>query len=206
MRKVTRTPAPDFLTNNCVKWGTNYENLRKKNPSAIFSWATHKGSKVNTLLLPFLMRMTSILMELENAHCSFCDGFPVEPVSADSIEHFKPKSQFPLSSYVWENLFYCCSKCQQSKLENFDEQLLKPDIDEYTFEYFFEYDTKTGDIIPNVDRSDLEIERAKITIKLYGFNDHGRPKARKRTIRQFVDSNNPILDEFPYRFILSYLQ
>ncbi|HRH42825.1 MAG TPA: hypothetical protein PKY82_14450, partial [Pyrinomonadaceae bacterium] len=81
MMKITRPSAPAFLMDNFVKWGTTYENLRKKNPSAKFSWVTHKGSKVNTLLLPTLMRMTSILLELENAHCSFCDGFPVESVS-----------------------------------------------------------------------------------------------------------------------------
>jgi hypothetical protein len=90
-------------------------------------------------------------------------------------------------------------------LENFDENLLKPDIREYSFEYYFQYDTKTGDIIPNPDRSQNDIQKAEKTIELYGLNDHSRPNARKRTIRQFEDSNNPILDEFPYRFILSFL-
>ena len=198
MMKIERLPAPDFLTEKSERWGIRYKERRDQNPNALFFWTQHAKQRINLLLL-------AILMEMTQKHCSFCDGFPVETVSANSIEHFRPKSLFPLLAYNWENLFYCCSKCQESKLETFDEKLLKPDISDYSFEYYFQYDTKTGEIIPNPDRLELEIERAEKIIELYGLNEHGRPNARKRTIRQFIDSNNPILDEFPYRFILSFL-
>ncbi len=206
MIKLERLPAPEFLTTKYKNWGKRFKEQKDENASAIFSWTQHQGQRINLLLLPILMEMTSMLGEKENAHCSFCDGFPVEPVSANSIEHFKPKSQFPRLAYVWINLFYCCSKCQESKLENFDRKLLKPDVSSYSFEYFFQYNTKTGEIIPNLDRINYDLQRAEKTIELYGLNDHGRPKARQRTIRMFLDSNNPILDEFPYRFILTLLQ
>ncbi len=206
MMKIERFPAPVFLVEKSEKWGIRYKERRDENAAALFSWTQHKNQRVNLLLLPILMKMTSISGRIENAHCSFCDGFPVEPVSANSIEHFRPKTLFPLLAYTWENLFYCCSKCQESKLENFDEKLLKPDVSDYSFEYYFQYDTKTGEIIPNPDRSEIETLRAEKTIELYGLNEHGRPNARKRTIRQFIDSNNPIIDEFPYRFILNLLE
>ena len=198
MIKIERLPAPNFLIEKSEKWGIRYKERREKNPNALFSWTQYRNQRVNSLLLPILMLMTQ-------DHCSFCDGFPVEPVSANSIEHFRPKTLFPLLSFTWENLFYCCSKCQESKLEIFDEILLKPDDSNYTFEYYFQYDTKTGEVIPNPDRLEIEIQRAEKTIELYGLNEYSRPNARKRTIRQFVDSNNPVLDEFPYRFILSFL-
>jgi uncharacterized protein (TIGR02646 family) len=206
MRRIERPPAPDFLTENFERWGIQYKKRRDNNPNAIFFWTQHKRKRINLLLLPILMEMTSILGKTENAHCSFCDGFPVEPVSANSIEHFRPKSLFPRLAYSWENLFYCCSKCQESKMEDFDERLLKPDVLDYSFEYYFQYDTKTGNIIPNPDRLENDVQRAEKTIELYGLNKYGRPKARQRTIRQYIDSNNPILDEFPYRFILTYLE
>lgn len=205
MMKIKRLPAPDFLTEKYKKWGIQYQKRRNENFNAIFFWTKHEGKRINLLLLPLLMKMTSILGEIGNAHCSFCDGFPVEPVSANSIEHFRPKSYFPLLAYAWENLFYCCSKCQESKMEDFDEKLLKPDVLGYSFVYYFQYDTKTGKIIPNPDRLEDDsyaFQRAEKTIELYGLNEHGRPKARQRTIRQYRDSNNPISDEFPYRFIV----
>jgi uncharacterized protein (TIGR02646 family) len=205
MRKVERPPAPDFLIEKSADWGANYQKRRNENPAALFSWTTHQKQRINKLLLPILMEMTSILGEIENAHCTFCDAFPVQPVSADSIEHFRPKTLFPLLAYDWENLFYCCSKCQESKSEKFDENLLKPDLAEYSFEYYFQYDTKTGEIIPNPDRLEDDSQKAEKTIELYGLNEHGRPKARQRTVRMFQDSANPVLDEFPYRFVLQNL-
>ena len=198
MMKIERLPAPDFLSEKSEKWGIRYKERRDQNPNALFFWTRHNNQRINLLLLPILMRMTQ-------DHCSFCDGFPVETVSANSIEHFRPKTLFPLFAFVWENLFYCCSKCQESKLERFDEKLLKPDISDYSFEYYFQYDTKTGEIIPNPDRLENDVQRAEKTIEFYGLNEYGRPKARKRTIRQFLDSGNPFLNEFPYRFILSFL-
>jgi uncharacterized protein (TIGR02646 family) len=206
MMKIERCPAPDFLTEKFEKWGIRYKERRDENAVALFFWTQHNSQRINLSLLPILMKMTSILEQIENAHCSFCDGFPVESVSANSIEHFRPKTLFPLLAYAWENLFYCCSKCQESKLEKFDEILLKPDLPAYSFEYYFQYDTKTGEIIPNPDRSEIETQQAEKTIELYGLNEHSRPNARKRTIRQFIDSNNPIIDEFPYRFILNFLE
>ena len=206
MMKIERLPAPEFLKKKYKNWGRRFKNRKDANPFAVFSWTQHQGQRINLLLLPILMEMTSTSGERENAHCSFCDGFPVEPISANSIEHFKPKSQFPRLAYAWKNLFYCCSKCQESKLENFDRKLLKPDVSEYSFEYYFQYDTKTGKIIPNPDRLEIDIQRAEKTIELYGLNEHGRPKARQRTVRMFMDSSNPVIDEFPYRFILTFLQ
>lgn len=199
MMKIQRLPAPHFLKERYKNWGRRYKARRDKSANAVFFWNIFNGQRINHLLLPVLMQMTQ-------DHCSFCDGFPIETVSSDSIEHFKPKTKFPKLAYAWLNLFYCCSKCQESKMEDFDKTLLKPDILGYSFEFYFQYDSETGKIIPNPDRNEIEILRAEKTIELYGLNSHARPKARKRTIKQFIDSQNPVIEDFPYRFILTYLE
>src|SRR4028118_1785642 len=102
MMKIERPPAPDFLQRNYKKWGKRYKKKRN-NPrlSNTFYWATHKKIKVNKRLLPILRGMT-------NCHCSFCDGFPLD-TTGETIEHFRSKSQYPMLSYFWGNLFYCCN-------------------------------------------------------------------------------------------------
>ncbi len=36
------------------------------------------------------------LSKLTNEHCSFCDGFPLNDTSKETIEHYFPKKMFPL--------------------------------------------------------------------------------------------------------------
>jgi uncharacterized protein (TIGR02646 family) len=193
MMPIERLPAPDFLTGNFEKWGLRYEQRRARNPAAKFFWPVYQKTRINLLLLPDLMAMTA-------EHCTFCDGFPIE-TTGDSIEHFIPVTKEPKLAYQWENLFYCCLKCQASKGEGYSEKLLRPDVDGYSFDHYFQYDTKTGKIIPNIDREHGDQQRAEKTIELYGLNQHGRPKARRRTLKMFVAGLHQLTD-FPYRFIL----
>ena len=193
MMPIERLSAPDFLAANFARWGGQYAHRRARNAAAKFFWPNYQKTRINLLLLPDLMAMTA-------EHCSFCDGFPIE-TTGDSIEHFIPKTKAPKLAYQWENLFYCCLKCQGSKQEQFDDKLLRPDIAGYSFVYYFQYDTKTGKIIPNADREESVQQRAAKTIELYGLNEYGRPRARKRTLHMFVAGLHQLTD-FPYRFIL----
>lgn len=198
MKKFERATAPDFLLKHYKKWGRSFARRRTENSSAEFSWPKIGGSRLNQLLLPELKAMTQ-------SHCSFCDAFPVETVSSETIEHFRPKTKFPRLAYCWINLFYCCSKCQESKREHFDSSLLRPDSSGYSFDYFFQYHSGNGEIFANPDRMRDDSESysaAEVTIELYGFNKFSRPQARQRTVRQFLATADPILEEFPYRFVL----
>ena len=193
MMQIKRLPAPAFLSGKCESWRDKYLARLNNNQTAQFFWPIYKNNRINLLLLPDLMEMTA-------GHCSFCDGFPLE-TTGDSIEHFIPKTKEPALAYSWTNLFYCCPKCQASKMDKFSDKLLRPDADDYLFGYYFQYDTETGDIIPNPDRVENDIARAEKTIELYGLNEHGRPKARKRTLKIFAPTLHETTD-FPYRFIL----
>ena len=194
MMKLVKTPAPEFLRNNYKKWGKRYKAKRENpNRSNDFIWAIYQGQKVNLLLLPFLRIET-------NFHCSFCDGFPLE-TTGETIEHFRPKSSFPLLSYLWANLLYCCKYCNENKGENLERRLIKPNDIDYSFETYFLFDYDSGKIEPNPALIGIDKLKAENTILLYGLNEHNRPYRRKFYLKQFQATQNPNVEDFPYRFI-----
>jgi uncharacterized protein (TIGR02646 family) len=201
-----RPIAPDFMSEktntiwgeieNQDKWSKQYaaklEDTTKKNT---FKWAIYHKNPVNKLIEPHLAKMT-------NNHCAFCDIFPLRQSGA-TIEHFRPKTKFPYLSHRWENLFYCCHACQQCKGEKFDESLLKPDELGYDFDYYFVFDFRNEAIFikSNPLRTEYEQKCAVVTIDLYGLNDFDRPEARWRVFHQFQNTNNPIIEDYSYRFL-----
>jgi uncharacterized protein (TIGR02646 family) len=194
MEKIERTNAPGWLNKNWKKWGadwaTRYGTTQK---SSSFQWRQFK-KKGRKDLVRELAAMT-------RDHCSFCDAYPMGSRIPYTIEHFRPKTKFPQEAYKWENLFLCCGLCQE-KGEEFDECLLKPDEDYYSFEKYFEIDWPTGELIPNVDASEEDQERARITIRLYRLNNNGKPEDRLEELEQFEQMNSPDIDKFPYRFFI----
>lgn len=194
MKPFKRPKAPDWLIKNWKKWGERFkqklDNSKKKNE---FTWYSYKKEKVNKLLYPILRNLTQ-------NHCSFCDGFPLQQ-TGETIEHFKPKSKFPLLSYQWKNLYISCHNCQQ-KLDEFNDFLLKPDNRNYKFSEYFIFNYSSGEIKENPAKPLSNQQKAKETIRIYRLNDFGRPEDRKRVFKQFNDSNNPVIDDFAYRFML----
>lgn len=194
MKSFKRSNAPDWLLKNWVKWGERFkQKLDSQSKKNEFTWYVYNKVKVNQLLYP-------ILRELTQNHCSFCDGFPLQQ-TGETIEHFKPKSKFPLLSYQWENLYISCHNCQQ-KLDEFNNSLLQPDEIDYEFSEYFIYNYASGEIKENPAKSLLNQQKAKETIRIYRLNDFGRPEDRKRVFKQFIDSKNPEIDDFAYRFML----
>jgi len=195
MQRLIRLNTPDWLQENYKKWGKQYEakrnNPNKKNE---FTWATYQKNKVNTLLLP-------ILIEQTQNHCSYCDGYPMNSMG-ETIDHFRPKANYPLLAYVWHNLFLCCYNCQKRN-NSFDKRLLKPDQISYNFNHYFVFKYATGFIEVNPRRELSDQEKARITIDLFQLNGFGRPEDRLENWRKYQNQINPkSKDNFPYRFIL----
>ncbi len=134
-------------------------------------------------------------------HCAFCDG-PIGSESRETVEHFRPKSQFPELAYAWDNLFPCCDLCQNNKLEKFDEALLKPDGQDYIFQQYFIVNYHTGEIEPSPQADQAEQQRAKITLEIYGLNLANRKTMRLREWRFYTNEANPIIDDYHYRYFL----
>jgi uncharacterized protein (TIGR02646 family) len=191
MMPMQRTQTPQCLKDNYKKWGREYkQKLNDPNTNNNFSWKQK------------YQEISDALVAITKNHCSFCDIHPLR-ASGATIEHFRPKSTFPLISYAWGNLFYCCTNCQK-KGNKFplDFKLLKPDQLSYAFDYYFIYSFSTGIIKAHPARSFEEQKRADNTIDLYGLNKFGRPEARIAERKKFLDTNNPDVESYSFRFIL----
>ena len=200
MRKFTRGNVPDFLSRRWVTWGELYKRNRERSPAFAFQWYTYKGQKINTLLEPHLKKQT-------DDHCSFCDNFPIR-AREDSIDHFKPKSIPAYYELVcqWENLYYCCQNCQQYKCEQYDEQLLRPDDVNFSFDIYFIYSYNSHKVDPNPALSEKDYLKAATTIRIFGLNDPGHIAARRISLERYEGKMNQgddiEINDFPYRFTI----
>ncbi len=194
MRKIDRTPAPEWLKAKYKEWGKEWKRTyTETGQSREFRWHQHKNHGYADLV--------EQLSTMTQNHCSFCDAYPMGARLKYTIEHFRPKTKYPLLAYTWANLFLCCYNCQE-KEEEFDRKLLKPDKDDYYFDDYFEIDWMTGELRPNRVASQEKQERAKITIQLYRLNANGKPEDRLEELEKFLDSHNPEIDQWAYRFFI----
>jgi len=196
MMKLTRPKRPGYL-DNYKKWGREYHEKRQEGLKP--KW--HKKIRQWEQLKRDLAKLTS-------DHCSFCDSYPLVAKNKQTVEHFKPRSQYPKLTYVWHNLFLSCETCQKAKGDHFNKKLLKPDAIEYDFNRYFIMNFKTGQIEVNIRASQEDQERAKITIAMYGLNHFDRPKARsdyykwlKNQIRKQKIKINQDKESLSYRFM-----
>jgi uncharacterized protein (TIGR02646 family) len=196
MRGFIRSEVPEFLVEKGSQWTEQWIALRQRNADAKFPWYQHEKKSVRDLLLPLLRNMTA-------GHCSFCDAFPLEGQSNEPIEHFRPKSVFPLLAYTWSNLYYCCEKCQSSKGEKWpdDVDVIAPDDPGYRWSDWFEFDYTNGQLRPNKFANELAQNRAAETIKLYGLGLAERARRRILELKKWNASDEQLrnIDEFAYR-------
>lgn len=195
MNKIIRPPAPTWLEEKYELWGKRWEKKYALNQnSAEFRWYQNKRQGYDDLLRD--------LSTMTQKHCAFCDAYPLGARLKSTVEHFKPKTQFPLLAYHWENLFLSCYHCQLAKGEKYDNLLLKPDALDYDFDEYFDINFETGELTPNTQKSYHNQERAKITIQIYKLNSNGKPEDRLEELESYEKTNQPILDKFSYCFFI----
>lgn len=208
MRKQTRQPEPEALTSKKQSGTASWIKRRSAwrtsqiagQPTAapVFTWPQWNNVSIYQHLLPVLRCQT-------DAHCSFCDAFPVQGVSTETIEHFYPKTVEEHEHRVlqWENLFYACNACQNAKLNKFHPAILKPDEVEYSFDRYFCFDFELGEIRPLAVIGTPDFERAKETIEHYGLNWFGRPRHRAEALRDYIRGGKGETMQRPYREFLT---
>jgi len=194
LRRLVRPSQPECLENNSVKWTEAFVASRQQNPKHRFSWPKPDCYQA----------IRKQLSEMTQTHCAFCDG-QIGTESRETVEHFRPKSQFPGFAYQWDNLFPCCDMCQSQKREQFDDGLLKPDAADFAFMRYFVVNFKTGEIEPSPHADEQLQYQAKITIRIYGLNLPARNNARRREWERFCRDPEPFLDDYNYRFFLDDL-
>lgn len=195
MMKIDRTPYashPDVkkLVNANLTWTHTIK----------WTWAvTIEGKKfeINKAIKPILLEMTK-------NHCAFCDYLLSSDFFHPSIEHFEPKSKYPEKAYQWCNLYPSCNGCTENKDDRFDNKLLRPDEDTYSFDAFFKV-TDNGEILPSdtADENSTENASAIITIEIYKLNRGAlvsRRKKRLKEYRKLVPINDP--DDEEFRFLI----
>jgi len=109
-----------------------------------------------------------ILLDFTQSHCSYCDVI----LNSDNsyIDNFFPKSKFPEFAYDWKNIYLCCSACNRYKSKIVENEVLRPDDNEYEFEKYFVCDVEKGKINPNPTASEADKKRAEKTIHFFRLN------------------------------------
>jgi len=117
------------------------------------------------------------LKESTSGKCMYCES-KIEHNSYAHVEHIKPKAKFPELEFAWENLGFCCQRCNTNKGDKYDEAMLfinpyneNPD-DYIVFLSFFMY-PKQGS------------ERGEYTIRELQLNSAGLLERRKEKIDNF---------------------
>jgi hypothetical protein len=212
MEKITKTPLSDIpslseLEKNYIQWGQEFSDHLKtpKGKSSDFTW---KGGLYN--------KIRHQLCLITKEHCSFCDAFPVAHISKETIEHYFPKGEFPLKSYDWVNLFYCCDKCQSEANKTLFQETLKPDNLSYQFSDYFYFDLGSGElkVFENLETDNPEaFAKANAFLVRYGISNN--PKRNKARIALYKDIQNHFTakkitvderqrDDFMYRYVYDH--
>lgn len=201
MKRLLRPPAPEFLLHNADEWGKDFAAKRAADPSYKLQWRQIGRKKVHEIVREILAE------KMTQYHCSYCDGgYQLGAAAQATIDHFRPKSLFPHEVYRWENLFVCCNVCQEKKLEQFEETLLKPDAGDFDTFRYFALNFKTGEIQVNNQGDAADQICAETTIRILGLNDSPRPKMRLTELQKWesTSAHTRILDDFNYRFFLVF--
>jgi uncharacterized protein (TIGR02646 family) len=199
---------PQIWKENWERWTKAYLNNLEENPRHQLNMQNSEPKK------KAYEKLVDILLTITKQHCAFCDNSPLGNRNIKpTIEHFRPKSRakYPELAYKWDNLFPSCSYCQE-KNDDFDEKLLKPDIEGYDFNNYFVFDDKEWEIKPTTrqDISDTDKKRAEITIEMYNLNGKEDDKGnllkdvrieRQRIMNLYLTTKDPIIDDFAFRFM-----
>lgn len=119
--------------------------------------------------------------------CMCCSGG-----EAAQVEHYRPKSIYPDSAFLWTNLLWICSVCNLSKGDDFDEscQPINP-AEENVWDYFFI--DEFGNFCANWSQTSNSLNsRAVETIRLYGLDRQALQEtrlARLQELKRLLDDS-----------------
>ena len=113
--------------------------------------------------------------------CAFCEEF-----CKGTVDHFRPKSKFPDLVYVWSNWLFSCNDCNNPKHDKWPSGgYIDPcteSVSDYP-EYYFTFDTRTGEILPMTDLSSLPRQRASDMIRDLRLNGVHHLQKRQKWLR-----------------------
>lgn len=116
------------------------------------------------------------------------------------IEHIRPKDKFPHLLLQYDNLICTCreaNRCGNKKGNSWNEKFINPVTENP--DDFFEYDIKTGEIIPKENEISENVEKAEYTIDILNLNQLELMQVRKKLIIQMYSMREylEIFSDFP---------
>jgi len=185
---------PNFLRKGKA-WKIRYERDGDANA---FSWGSHQYKNNSE-------HIVEALSPISQNHCFYCDvNRLVYGVMRPEIDHFCPKTNRPIKAYYYQNLFLCCSTCNGYKLTKYNRKaLLKFDDPYYTFDKYYFLDFDSGEVRVRKDVSWTEQKQARYTLFVLGINKDARPVTRRKELDKYLDSRNPQINDFSYRFYIN---
>lgn len=118
--------------------------------------------------------------------CAYCEKF-----TKGEVEHFRPKSKFPILVYAWSNWLFACGECNHAKLNSWPSGgYVNPcagSKSEWPEKYFdFETEIESGFVVPKSGLSQDRRYRAQQTIADLRLNEEHNWKARVEWLRLFA--------------------
>jgi len=155
-----------------------------------------------------LYRVDSVKNKLKKIYhnkCAYCEkDISDEP---QHIEHYRPKNHYYWLAYSWDNLLFCCARCNTKKSNNFATEKQKLAYCDEKFENIHtlgnHYDTLENPLIINPEKDDIleEIvfykdgkidsknERVKHTIEVAcGLNRDELVQNRMKIVNDFLNT------------------
>jgi hypothetical protein len=127
--------------------------------------------------------------------CPYCDFHSISHEDFSSIDHFLPKSKFPLLSIYSRNLVVSCAGCNDRiKLDNYNLPIVHPLFEDVTMYIKFSFDQRINNIdIEYIGQNVLEVKSAAAFTDLFKLKEVYttilyRLKADRKKIRNIVES------------------
>lgn len=167
MHRVERNMPPSRLLLKDAMWKKKLEYI----PESDHEWDKFSKTKLKKETLKQLELMYQEC-------CCYCES-KITPSSYPEIEHFKPKSkvEYKYLCYDYNNLHYCCRKCNLQKSDEYSEKMFNPtDGDPEKHMYYEKYVAKAVD------------DRGQVMIDTVGLNSRkDLERIRIDYFKQFED-------------------
>ncbi len=121
------------------------------------------------------------LRKMSKGHCAYCQTYNAAGAWGD-VEHFRPKSLFPALAYDWDNYFYSCTICNNTKSNKWPTagSYVRPDEDDPSMRFVFFEDGGIEETVGD--------DEAKCTIPAFGLDRRGLAEGRELLIRSALES------------------
>lgn len=207
MRKIDKN-YDVLLSTQYKTWVDKYESKNKKHPESrtYYDDVVMELYKCQQGVCAYTERYICPAELYESAR--WVDGEYLNDVSAEfqrvdhagEMDHFDPNLKKD-KYWLWSNLFMIDAKINSRKSNNNVLTYLKPDLDEYSPEKYFDYDEVTHKFIPNTELSDEIRAEIQNMIDNVLFLNHGVVKNDRRDFINSVKFKQkygmtPVIDRF----------